>query len=331
MANTAEKHGELWLVDAPAGSARAAVAAPPKVVRPKDPAHVAVRHHLATHAGALLDQEQRVRADAPDSVHKMRVAARRLRSGLRTFRPLVDPVWAAYLSEELRWLANSLGELRDREVLLARLERDIAALPAWAAKEPAQAHVRAELGRGMDSARTDALAALDSPRYQALVAALLEAAEKPRTTPAAQRSCRRALPPLVGKAFRRLADDCADLRLDPPQVAITAESDEAWHEARITGKKARYAAEAVEPVFGKRATRLAGALTRVTETLGEHQDAAIAADAVVELGKTPDVTSSVALTLGVLHGVQREAVRAARADFVAIWPEVSAKRLRAWL
>lgn len=330
MSEAAEITGELRLVDAPAPGTPACPA-PPKVVRLKDPARVAVRHHMATHGCVLLEQEQRVRADAPDSVHKMRVAARRLRSGLRTFRPLVDPTWAGYLSEELRWLANSLGALRDREVLLARLERDISALPDWAAKEPTLAHVRAELGRGLDTARGDALEALDSPRYQALVAALLEAAAKPRTTRVADRSCRKALPPLVGKAFGRLARDCADLRLDPPQVAITAESDDAWHEARITGKKARYAAEAVEPVFGKPATKLASALTRVTEALGEHQDAAIAADAVLELGRAAGVSADVALTLGVLHGVQREAVRAARADFVAIWPEVSAKRLRGWL
>lgn len=328
MSDAAEKQIDLRLVETPEAAPPTA-AAPPKTVRLKDPAKVAVRHHMATHVGALLEQEHRVRTDAPDSVHKMRVAARRLRSGLRTFRPLVDATWAAYLSEELRWLANSLGALRDREVLLARLERDIAAMPEWAAKEPTLAHVRAELGRGLDNARSEALEALDSPRYLALVGALLEAAEKPRTTRAADRSCRKALPPLMAKAFKRLADDCSDLRLDPPQVHITAESDDAWHEARITGKKARYAAEALEPVFGKSATRLATKLTLVTESLGEHQDAAIAADAVVELAASAD--APVALTLGVLHGVQREAVRAARADFIAIWPEVSAKRLRAWL
>ena len=44
-------------------------------------------------ATAFLDQDLRVRRDLPDSVHQMRVAARRLRSGLKVFGPLVDPQW----------------------------------------------------------------------------------------------------------------------------------------------------------------------------------------------------------------------------------------------
>jgi CHAD domain-containing protein len=243
----------------------------------------------------------------------------------------VDTEWARELAEELRWLASSLGAMRDREVLLARLERDIAALPSWAATDVTLQVVRTELGKLMDTARDDALAALDSPRYAALVHMLAEAAEDPPTTAAAERPCTKALTPLVEKAFRRLADEAADLHLDPPQVRVTAESDDAWHEARITAKKARYAAEACEPVFGKPAAQLVAQLTKVTETLGEHQDAAVAAEAVVHIGQLPDVPPLAALTLGVLHGVQREAVRAARADFVAAWPEVSAKRWRSWL
>ena len=304
---------------------------PGKPVRPKDPARQAIRRHLATHGAALLEQEARVRGDLPDSVHKMRVAARRLRSGLRTFRPLVDAEWARALGEELRWLATSLGAMRDREVLLARLERDIAALPEWAAKEPTLAAVRTELGKAMDTARDEALAALDSPRYAALITALAAAAADPPTTAAAQGSCTNALLPLMDKAFTKLADEAKHLHLDPPQVAITAESDDAWHEARITAKKARYAAEACEPVFGKPATQLVAQLTRVTENLGEHQDAAVAAEAVIEIASAPGVGQAAALTLGVLHGVQREAVRAARADFVAAWPQVAHKRWRTWL
>lgn len=314
-----------------AAKPRTAVIAVPPAVRPKDPARLAVQRHLATHAAALLEQEPRVRADAHDSVHKMRVAARRLRSGLRTFRPLVDAEWARGFGDELRWLASSLGAMRDREVLLARLERDIAELPAWAAKDVTLATVRAELGRLMDAARGEALAALDSPRYANLVDALAEAAANPPTTPAAAKPCSKALPPLVAKSFRRLAEESAHLHLDPPQVRVTAESDDAWHEARITAKKARYAAEACEPVFGKPATLLVTQLSRVTELLGEHQDAAVAADAVVEIGQVPTIPPQAALTLGVLHGVQRDAVLAARAEFVAIWPEVAHKRWRAWL
>ena len=53
----------------------------------------------------------------------MRVAARRLRSGLRVFRPLLDREWADELRDELRWAGQGLGELRELEVLIARLGR----------------------------------------------------------------------------------------------------------------------------------------------------------------------------------------------------------------
>ncbi|WP_245563955.1 CHAD domain-containing protein, partial [Nocardia testacea] len=39
----------------------------------------------------LLNAEPEVRADADDSVHQMRVATRRLRSVLRSYRKLLDP------------------------------------------------------------------------------------------------------------------------------------------------------------------------------------------------------------------------------------------------
>src|SRR5665647_1306796 len=61
--------------------------------RVKDPASETIRCVLATHVQAFLLADVRVRRDLPDSVHQMRVAARTLRSALRTFAPLVDDEW----------------------------------------------------------------------------------------------------------------------------------------------------------------------------------------------------------------------------------------------
>src|SRR3954464_15818416 len=62
-------------------------------------------------------QDLPVRLDAQDAVHKMRVATRRLRSALTTFRPLVDADVAGPLRQELKWLAGELGAARDAEVM----------------------------------------------------------------------------------------------------------------------------------------------------------------------------------------------------------------------
>ena len=54
-------------------------------------------------------------------IHQARVGLRRLRSHLRTFRRVIDTEWAAALSAEAAWFAESLGAMRDLDVLNGRL------------------------------------------------------------------------------------------------------------------------------------------------------------------------------------------------------------------
>jgi inorganic triphosphatase YgiF len=60
--------------------------------------------HLAT---VVLDEDT-------EGVHQARVGIRRLRSDLRTVRPLLDAAAVRALRQELKWLADELGEVRDR-------------------------------------------------------------------------------------------------------------------------------------------------------------------------------------------------------------------------
>ena len=57
------------------------------------------------------------------------------------------------------------------------------------------------------------------------------------------------------------------------------DADEDFHEARKRAKSARYTAELIAPLLGRRAARGAGEFIRLTtklqDTLGEHQDALI--------------------------------------------------------
>lgn len=291
-------------------------------VGPNDSARDAIRASLGRNAAKLSRHEAGVRAGTPDSVRKLRIAARRLRSDLSTFRPLLDPVWAKALSQELGTLARSVGAARDREVTLQRLERDVEVLPVGAPREATLAYLRTVLTSELAAARQGAVDALDSDGTTALIAAMQIAADDPRTNAIADQTCRAALPPLVGKAYRRLAKQAKHLHLAAPGTAVHADADDAWHDARLSAKKARYAADACVPVFGEVSLALAGRLTDVTRCLGEHQDAAIAAAAAIELALRPECPAPAALGLGLLHGVQREAVLAARAIFEDMWPEV---------
>lgn len=96
-------------------------ASPSEGLRKGSSAAELVGSHLAAQVAELVARDPEVRRDVEDSVHKMRVATRRLRSALSTFRPLLDREVTDPLRDELRWLAAVLGAARDAEVLHARL------------------------------------------------------------------------------------------------------------------------------------------------------------------------------------------------------------------
>ncbi len=118
----------------------------------------AIRAVLSLHVRHLLLADVAVRRDLPDSVHQMRVAARRLRSALATFAPLMQEEPAGALREELKWIASELGAIRDTEVMLDRLDRHAGQLDDEADTARARAAIDplldpAPVGRAVQRAR----------------------------------------------------------------------------------------------------------------------------------------------------------------------------------
>ena len=277
----------------------------PEDVSKSDPAADAVALSLRTNVRRLLVNDVGVRLDRPDAVHQMRVACRRMRSDLRTFGPLVDPGWADPLREELAWLAGELGAARDLEVLIERLD------PPPGIRTVLDERQAAALERGAE--------ALRSPRYVELVSRLVEAARTPPVTGTAALPCREALPPLVGDAWEALARKARRLKRGSPA--------ENFHRARIFAKRSRYAAEAVAPILGKRPRKLAEAVTRVQEVLGEAQDAAIAEELLAAVAaEHPEL----AFEAGRLAERQARAGRKARAAFFGAWKRADRPKLTRW-
>ncbi len=296
---------------------------PPGPVTRDDPARDALAAHLRTNVRAFLAQDSRVRRDEPDSVHQMRVAARRLRSALRSFGPLFDKEWADSLRDELAWVADVLGGARDREVLLARLQRDLETLPDELVLGPVAERLESRLAGSLSEARQQILEVLRGERYLDLLERLVAAATDPPTTEAATAPAGTVLPKLVAVAFDDLVRRTG--KLDRPGTA-----DEAFHRARISAKRARYANEAGVAVFGRDAKTLAAEVARVQEVLGEHQDAVVAADFLRDLaaGSGRDRTG---FTLGVLYAYERDAAQRARDAFFDVWRDVRRPRHRRWL
>ncbi|MDG4767263.1 CYTH and CHAD domain-containing protein [Solwaraspora sp. WMMD406] len=317
----------------------AAAAGPPELAAvdelPAEPSAAdVVTRAIRDDIARILAHDPLVRLHAPvgdddTAVHQMRVGCRRLRSDLRTFRALVRSDWAASIRDELKWVAGVLGGARDAEVLRDRLRRTADADPLAPLPEAAVTRIDEALAARHDAALAEVDAALRSERYVALVETLVLAAREPQLTGAARGPAVEVLPRLVAKPWRRLAyggdgvDGAADLTADAP--------DDRWHAVRINGKKARYAVDAVAPVLGGDAAKLAKALSKVQNLLGEHQDAAVAAQTWQEIADERPDDHELAVTAGRLVERERAAVRAARAGFPAAWERASARRRTRWL
>jgi CHAD domain-containing protein len=236
-------------------------------IAPDDPAAQVVRCAIATSVVALVRHDPGVRVDEDiEGVHQMRVAVRRLRSHLRTFRPLLDEAWALGLQKDLRWLGRELGRVRDADVLAVRLRRAASGLPE--AERRAAKGLLDRLGerRGADLERL--LDALRSPRFLELAQRLVEAAREPRLRPETDGPAGTVIAPLVQQRWKKLARSVDDLRSEPEPAEL--------HAVRIRAKHARYAAETLVPVFGRPLRRFSRALRGVQRALGHHQDAALA-------------------------------------------------------
>ncbi len=111
----------------------------------------------------LANEPGTLRGDDPEPIHDMRVAARRLRAALRTFRPAFGKRTLAPYVEDVRWLGNLLGRIRDLDVFIEWLE---------AYEQSADPDLRPYIRRLIQDRknarvreRSALLTALGSPRY----------------------------------------------------------------------------------------------------------------------------------------------------------------------
>jgi CHAD domain-containing protein len=249
----------------------------------------------------------------PEQLHQHRVAIRRMRALLRAAKPLLDPSWVKALRAELAWAGGSLGEVRDLDVLLEHLRADAAALSdddraAFETLTPA-------IAERHEAARTAMLADLGSPRYMRL----LDRLEGELAAPPA-RATKVTLRRIAADQYDRLRREVVALGSDP--------ADEALHEVRKTVKQARYAAELAERSRGGTASRYVSSAKRLQDVLGEHQDAAVAEQAMHELadGASPQARAAAELV------AQRQRARRerARAAFAEAWQQLRRRGRAAW-
>ncbi len=283
-----------------------------------------VRSHLAEHVAALLREDGRVRSGEADSVHKMRIAARRLRAALQTCAPLFEDGGCAALREDLRWLGRELSAARDAQVLRERLRRLVADEPSELVMGPVAVSIDDALGAAERSGRARALEVLDEPRYLRMLDALDALVLDLPMTKDGDAPAREVLPWLLRRDVKRLRRAVRGARRAEDGKA----RDVALHTARKKAKRLRYAAELAAPALGRPADELASAAKGVQQVLGEHQDAVMSRAFLRELGARMHTDGLNGFSLGRLHAIEQARADAAARDLEQAWPVVKASGKR---
>lgn len=257
----------------------------------------------------------------PEELHDMRVASRRLRAALKVFEDAL-PNRASEFRDELKWIANALGEVRDLDVQLGRLD-------GWvsdAAPEDREhlGPLRSLLEERRHEARKAMLRILDSRRYARFVesfSSFLERGPSPRTRGAGIPTLA-AAPGIVKHAYRKVR------KLGDPLTE--GSSGEEYHELRKKARRLRYLLEFLSDVYGDPAKKVVKSLKKLQDVLGDHQDAEVAVAYLrglsAEKGRSPKLPPETVFVMGGI--AERYAIRAGelRKEFPEAYDEVRGKR-----
>ncbi|HEX6856821.1 MAG TPA: CYTH and CHAD domain-containing protein [Streptosporangiaceae bacterium] len=322
-------------------------AAPPPRLTPGSPAAQVVLAYAAAQLAQLQATHAQVRRDQPEAVHDMRVATRRLRSTLKTFRKVLAGAGAGTggdsgagagpdlgapdleaLRAELKWLGDVLGAARDDEVLEAVIQGRLAGLPAELLLGPVQARVTSHFAPRAASDRESVLEALDSARYLSLLDALTALVGMPLDgNGAGDRTAGAALPGAVRRAYRRLGRRAGRAAALPPGAA----RETALHETRKAAKEVRYAAECAGAALGKDAAKLARRAKKLQSVLGDQHDAIVARALTRDIAIRAHLAGESTFSLGIVHEACDRDAQALAAKAAAHCDRMLAGRGPAWL
>ena len=270
---------------------------------------------------AILELDPAVRQDAYDSVHRMRVATRRLRSTLRSYGKVLDRTVTDPVGEELKWLAGELGVDRDREVMTERLTAVLAELPRTLVSGPIRTRMRTWANARRGGSRRRLIGVLDSKRYLDLLDTLDALVAEPPVLPDAAGTPEKVIGKAVRKDFGKVSALVEAAIGAPPG----ADRDLALHEARKKAKRTRYAAEAAGPALGEPARGLAKSMKSLTSLLGEHQDSVMVRVTLRELSAVAHAAGESSFTYGVLYGREEQRAAAVEAALLGMWEEIGSE------
>ena len=221
------------------------------------------QHFLDNHPAVTL-------SGAPETIHQMRVAMRRLHSAFRMFGPALRLEGANGLLEGLKVLFAKLGEVREADVFVGETLPSITQAGLGARLESI---LFREITAFRDRVYREAHDELMSPEVARLVVQLNDWIESGNWLKADK--------PIDVLLVERSAEDFAVPRIRALYAKLLKQGSRArhgtlddWHRTRIAAKKLRYACE---PLFGVLAPkidteRLSKQLSRLQTSLGHLND-----------------------------------------------------------
>ncbi len=247
-------------------------------ILPDDPMSEAGRKALHFHFERMLLHEPGSRlGEDIEAVHDMRVATRRMRSAFRIFKPYYRRKVIRPLIRGLRQAGGALGEVRDMDVFIEKLEAYQASPPENG--EHSLEPLLAVCHQRRDQARDALITYLNSPDFASFVEGFDRFLTTPEAGALAPGDLEGGTPPayLVRHVVPRLvytnyeAVRAYETVLDHARI-------ETLHALRIEFKRLRYALEFFEEVLGPEARSVISEVKVMQDHLGDLNDAQVAGD-----------------------------------------------------
>jgi len=246
-----------------------------------------------------------------EGVHQMRVALRRMRSVITTYKKLLPKGSYESLSQDLKDAGWALGPARDWDVFLGEV---LSAVEVGLENDPALSVMRAYAERRLTQAYRDADALIHSHAYARLLSnALVWGALPDLNMPALNAPATQVAKAILAKRHERL------LRVGKGLKTLTIEQR---HMLRIAIKKARYAAEFFAELYpGKNAKPYVRSLKTLQESLGHLNDLATAERLMADLARGVAGGDGAALhrAAGMVEGWYMHAQTLREDDLIDAW------------
>lgn len=252
-------------------------------------------------------------ARSPEAIHQLRIALRRLRSAMSTFKEVTADASHAAIKVELKWLAGELDDARNLDVFA---RESFAPAAAAAPADPGMAAFGERLLDAKSKAYVRAVEAVESDRCRRLLLAAARWIEAGEWASSREPLFVQARDSRVGRHARTALDQRLK-SIKHRRDALDGGDPVARHRLRIRVKKLRYSAEFFAALYREKPQRLfIEALRDLQDALGGLNDIVVDRRLAAELaGRAPVAAFAAGHVSGRQSASEPELTKAARKAF----------------